>query len=249
MNPPPADAIRLTDVSFSYGDAAAPAIEHVDLHVSEREFLGIVGPNAGGKSTLLKLILGLIEPQAGRIEVLGRSPRSSRRAIGYVSQYPAFARDFPISVEQVVLMGRLGTSPALGSYRRNDRMAARRALQEVEAEDLAPRQIGSLSGGQLQRVLLARALASEPQILILDEPTASVDQRLESDIFERLRVLNERLTILLVSHDIAFISRYITRVACVNRTLVCHRTDAIDGPVIEALYGEPVRRVAHEHKL
>ncbi|MBK1702380.1 ATP-binding cassette domain-containing protein [Thiococcus pfennigii] len=243
-----ADAvIRVAGVSFSYG--AEPALERIDLTVAEREFLGIVGPNAGGKSTLLKLILGLLVPQAGRIEVLGRPPRQARRAIGYVPQYPGFARDFPISVEQVVLMGRLGTGPGFGGYRRADRLAARRALEEVEAEELAPRQITTLSGGQLQRVLLARALASEPRILILDEPTASVDQRLESDIFEHLRVLNERLTILLVSHDVAFISRYITRVACVNRTLVCHRTEAIDSPVIEALYGEPVRRVAHEHRL
>jgi zinc transport system ATP-binding protein len=247
MSEAPREVIRLDGVSFSY--RAAPVIENVDLTVTEREFLGIVGPNAGGKSTLLKLILGLLEPQTGHIEVLGRSPRAARRAIGYVPQYPGFPRDFPISVEQVVLMGRLGTGLGLGGWRRSDRQAAHRALQTLEAEELAKRQIGTLSGGQMQRVLLARALASEPQILILDEPTASVDQRLESDIFEHLRVLNRRLTILLVSHDVAYISRFITRVACINQTLVCHQTDAIDGAVIQTLYGEPVRRVAHEHTL
>ena len=109
------------------------------------------------------------------------------------------------------------------------------------------RQIGTLSGGQLQRVLLARALVAEPQILILDEPTANIDQRLESDIFDLLRKLNSRMTILVVSHDIAFISSYVTRVACLNRTLVCHHTDAIDGQVIQDLYGEQVRMVAHRH--
>lgn len=121
----------------------------------------------------------------------------------------------------------------------------RHALTEVEAGDIAKRQIGSLSGGQLQRVMLARALVSEPRILILDEPTANIDQRLEDEIFDLLKLLNARMTILVVSHDIAFISRYVSRVACVNHTLVCHRTDPVDGAVIQELYGENVRMIAH----
>lgn len=237
--------IRIEGLSFSFG--LAPVLRDIELQVSEGEFLGLVGPNAGGKSTLLKLILGLLRPQTGRIEVLGASPKEARRRLGYVPQYPGFQRDFPISVEQVVLMGRLGLSPGLGWYRRADREAARRALAEVEAEDLARRRIGTLSGGQLQRVLLARALVGEPRILILDEPTANIDQRVEGDIFDLLAALNVRLTILVVSHDIAFISSYVNRVACLNRTLVCHRTDAIDGDLIHQLYGESVRSVAHRH--
>jgi len=240
-----APIIELSGVTFSYG--AAPVVEGVDLSVEEGEFLGVVGPNAGGKSTLLKLILGLLEPQSGLIRVLGRPPAAARRALGYVPQYPAFSRDFPITVEQVVLMGRLGTGSWLGGWRRADRAAVSRALSEVEAEDLARRQIGTLSGGQLQRVLVARALVGEPRILILDEPTANVDQRLEGDIFELLEELNQRMTILVVSHDVAFISSYVKRVACINRTLVCHPTDAIDGQVIQDLYGEAVRMVAHAH--
>jgi len=239
------DVIQLTGVSFSYG--AEPALREVDLAVADREFLGIVGPNAGGKSTLLRLILGLLEPQSGRVEVLGRSPRAARTDIGYVPQYPGFARDFPITVEQVVLLGRLGLGNRFGGYGREDRQAMQRVLEEVDAHDLRARQIGSLSGGQLQRVLLARALVCDPRILILDEPTASLDLRLEADIFERLKEFNERMTILLVSHDVAFISTYVSRVACVNQTLVCHPTAAIDGSTILALYGESVRRVAHEH--
>ncbi len=245
MNGSSKEVIRLVGVSYSYG--GEPVLEDVTLTVVKGEFLGIVGPNAGGKSTLLKLILGLLEPQAGRIEVLGRAPRAARSMLGYVPQYPGFARDFPITVEQAVLMGRLGLGRRFGGYRRVDRLAAHRVLREVEAADLAQRQIGALSGGQLQRVLLARALVSEPDILILDEPTASLDMRLENDVFDLLKGLNRRLTILLVSHDVAFISRYISRVACLNRTLVCHATDRIDGPVIEALYRQPVRRVAHDH--
>lgn len=245
--------IDVRGVHFAYG--AAPILSAVELQVEDGEFLGIVGPNAGGKSTLLKLILGLLQPQAGAIRVLGRRPRAASRLVGYVPQYPSFPRDFPVSVAQVVELGRLGAGPDgisrgvlwPGRTTRADRAATRRALDEVEAGDIAERQIGSLSGGQLQRVLLARALASEPHILILDEPTANIDQRLESDIFDLLKGLNARMTILVVSHDIAFISRYVRRVACINRTLVCHRTDAVDGQVIHDLYRGDVRMIAHRH--
>ncbi|MBK1721021.1 metal ABC transporter ATP-binding protein [Thiocystis violacea] len=237
--------IQVTDVSFSYGNALV--LEHVSLVIEPGEFVGLVGPNAGGKSTLLKLVLGLLEPQVGQVRVLGRLPRQVARRIGYVPQFPSFPRDFPISVEEVVLMGRLGLGPLFGRYRKVDRLAAARTLAEVEASDLAQRPIGTLSGGQLQRVLLARALVGEPEILILDEPTANVDQRAESDVFDLLAALNRRLTILLVSHDIAFISAYVTRVACLNRTLACHGTTEIDGDTVQQLYGAHVRQVAHAH--
>jgi zinc transport system ATP-binding protein len=235
--------IELRGVSYAYDGPLV--LSNVDLQVPEGEFLGIVGPNAGGKSTLLKLILGLIEPSAGSVRVLGRSPVRARRCIGYVPQYPSFARDFPITVEQVVLMGRLGGW--FGRYSANDRVVARRAMAETEIDHLAGRHIQHLSGGQLQRVLVARALAAEPEILLLDEPTANIDQRMESDIFDLLRSLNDRMTILVVSHDVAFISGYVHRVACLNRTLVCHETETIDGHTIQELYGEDVRMVAHHH--
>jgi len=246
--------IDIRALNFAYG--SVPTLSGIDLQVADGEFLGIVGPNAGGKSTLLKLILGLLQPQSGSLQVLGRSPRAASRQLGYVPQYPSFPRDFPISVEQVVQLGRLGIKRQGGGRWHGlwpgrvsgaDREAARSALAEVEAEGIAKRQIGSLSGGQLQRVLLARALAGEPRILILDEPTANIDQRLEGEIFDLLRLLNQRMTILVVSHDVAFISRYVSRVACVNRTLVCHHTDEVDGAVIQELYGEDVRMIAHGH--
>ena len=237
--------IDLQHLRFAYG--AAPVLEDVDLMVSQGEFLGLVGPNAGGKSTLLKLVLGLLEPQGGRILVLGQTPRRARQRIGYVPQYPAFPRDFPISVEDVVLMGRLGIGPMFGRYRAADRAAAAKTLAEVEAADLGKRQIETLSGGQLQRVLLARALVGEPELLILDEPTANIDQRMEGEIFDLLAALNRRLTIVVVSHDIAFISDYVSRVACLNRTLVCHTADKIDGQIISDLYGEQVRQISHTH--
>jgi zinc transport system ATP-binding protein len=250
-------AIDIHALNFSYG--SVPTLSGIELQVAEGEFLGIVGPNAGGKSTLLKLILGLLEPQSGSIKVLGHTSNMASRLLGYVPQYPSFPRDFPISVEQVVQLGRLGLDRnggqrggkwhALwpGRVSSADREAVGRSLAEVEAADIAKRQIGSLSGGQLQRVLLARALVGAPRILILDEPTANIDQRMESEIFDLLKVLNARMTILVVSHDVAFISRYVGRVACINRTLVCHNTDAIDGNVIQELYGEHVRMIAHSH--
>lgn len=245
--------IQLKDVSFSYGEV--PVLEHVDLSIQEHEFIGIVGPNAGGKSTLLKLILGLLQPQQGEVKVLGSAPKATRHQLGYVAQHPGFARDFPIEVQKVVelgLIGRRNNGGPLASLLPDrlsavDRDHVLQAMQEVEVDRLARRQTGSLSGGQLQRVLLARALVSDPRILLLDEPTANVDQRAESEIFDLLQRLNERMTILVVSHDIAFVSSYVTRVACINRTLMCHPTAEIDADVIHKLYGDHVSMVAHGH--
>lgn len=237
--------IQIEDLSFAY--SSVTVLESIALEVEDKEFLGIVGPNAGGKSTLLKLILGLIEPQSGSVRVFGDKPDKARKKVGYVPQYPAFSRDFPISVEQVVQTGRIGCGRGLGGYSNQDHVAVRRAMRETEVYELAQRRIETLSGGQLQRVLLARALSSEPEILILDEPTANIDMRVENDIFDLLKRFNERMTILVVSHDIAFISKYVNRVACLNKTLMCHRTEDIDGHTIQELYGENVRHVAHVH--
>jgi zinc transport system ATP-binding protein len=242
MNDP---LISIRDVSFSY--SGPTILEHVSLEIQEGEFLGVVGPNAGGKSTLLKLVLGLLQPLSGSVRVLGRRPAAASRQVGYVPQYPAFSRDFPITVRSAVLMGRLGNSRWYGGYNRQDHAVAQRAMLETEVADLAERQLLTLSGGQLQRVLVARALACEPRILILDEPTSNIDMRVETDIFDLLRILNQRMTIIVVSHDIAFISRYVDRVACLNRTLICHHTSSIDGKVINELYGSDVHMVEHVH--
>jgi zinc transport system ATP-binding protein len=240
MNP----VIELTDVSFAY-DIGPPALEHVSLIVEGGEFLGLVGPNGGGKSTLLKLVLGLLRPASGEVRVAGGTPRASRKVIGYVPQYARFARDFPISVEETVLMGRLGATRLMGGYRAADREAAHVAMKETEVLELRRRPLGTLSGGQLQRVLVARALACDPRILILDEPTANIDMRAETEIFDLFKALNQRMTIVVVSHDIGFISRYVTRVACVNRTLLCHQPVPIGVEMIEKLYGMPVQHIPH----
>ncbi len=240
-----APVIELDNVSFRYGDMIA--LENINLSINAGEFIGVVGPNAGGKSTLLKVVLGLLKPSLGSVKVLGRSAFESRTRIGYVPQYPRFARDFPITVEQAVLMARLGQTRWWGGYTRQDRAKALQSLQETETANLLKRRLDTLSGGQLQRVLLSRALACDPQILILDEPTANIDQRVEVEIFDLLKKLNERLTIIVVSHDIAFITSYVTRVACLNRTLMCHETAHIDGKLLDQLYGTHVHAVEHRH--
>ncbi|MEN8174423.1 MAG: ABC transporter ATP-binding protein [Pseudomonadota bacterium] len=237
--------ISLEGVTFSYG--APLVLEDITMEVEAGEFLGIVGPNGGGKSTLLKIILGLLEPTRGRVEVLGKSPRHASRAIGYVPQFVPFSREFPISVEETVLLGRLRPGRLWHRFTRADREIARSAMRETRVDDLRDRPLATLSGGQLQRVLIARALACEPEILILDEPTANIDLRGETDIFDLLRSLHSHPTILVVSHDIGFISQYVQRVACLNRTLVCHQTDRITGEVIEQLYDAPVRMIHHVH--
>lgn len=238
--------VSFEDVSFSYDGPLV--LEHIDLAIESGEFLGIVGPNGGGKSTLLKIMLGLLEPGAGRVVVLGKSAAEGRHKIGYCPQYISFPRDFPISVEAAVMLGRLGNTRWLGRYRGQDRTIAQEAMAVTELLDLRDRQIATLSGGELQRVLVARALASEPSILVLDEPTANIDLRLEEDIFDLLKKLNKRMTIVVVTHDIGFISEYVTRVACLNRTLVCHQTAAITGDTIGQLYGGQVTMIEHTNK-
>lgn len=238
--------IDLQDVWYRYETGPA-VLEGVNLRVPDGEFLGVVGPNAGGKSTLLKIILGVYQPFRGRVTVLGDTPRRARRRIGYVPQYPTFSREFPTDVMHAVLMGRLGLARGLGGYSETDRARAREAMAETEIASLADRNINTLSGGQLQRVLVARALVCEPRILLLDEPTSNIDQRVETDIFDFLREFNKRMTIVVVSHDIGFISRYVQRVACLNKTLICHDTADIDGKTIQQLYDTDVQMVAHRH--
>lgn len=237
--------VEFDKVSFAY--AGVPALEHVSFAVAPGEFFGLIGPNAAGKSTLLKLILGLLAPHTGRIRVFGESPAAARNRVGYVPQHPLFHRDFPISVMEMVLLGRLGTGAPLGAYSRDDKATAQRVLQAFEIDHIAGRPIGTLSGGQLQRALIARALVCNPQLLILDEPTANIDLRSEEDIFALLRHYNAHMTIILVSHDVAFISGYVGRVGCLNRSLVCHSTDEISGKTIEELYGAPVKMIHHVH--
>lgn len=237
--------IELENVSFSYGGPSI--LQDINLTVDQREFIGLVGPNAGGKSTLLKVILGLLKPTRGQIRLFGKTPTEGRGKVGYCPQYADFSKNFPITVEEVVLLGCLGKPSLLGGYSKQDREIALQAMQSTEVDAIRGENISELSGGQLQRVLIARALACQPEVLILDEPTANIDQRVEVDIFQLLKRFNEEMTIIVVSHDIGFISEYVTRVACLNRTLVCHKTAELTGESIEQLYGGHVSMIEHNH--
>jgi len=238
-------AIQLEGVTAGYADVV---VEGVDLSVEPLEYLGLVGPNGGGKTTLLRVILGLLTPWAGSVRVLGEPPARVRPRIGYVPQYASFSRDFPVCVREVVLTGRLGRTRSVFGFDAGDKRIAAQSLDEVELGELAGRPIATLSGGQLQRVLIARALASRPELLILDEPTASIDPAVERSLFDLLSDLNHHMTIVVSTHDVAFVTEYARRVACLNRTLVCHETRALDGAALESLYGHGVRAVDHSHE-
>jgi len=239
--------VEVDHINFAYDGNLV--LEDISLTVEEGDFLGVVGPNGSGKTTLLKIILGLIHPTRGKVRVFGESPERGRHFIGYVPQHANLDASFPISVTDVVLIGRLGQAPVLGRYRKTDRQAAEEAMHEAEVYDLRNRRFGKLSGGQQQRVLMARALVGQPELLLLDEPTASIDGRVEQDIYHLLKKLNEKVTIMLVSHDLGFISTYVNRVACVNRRLVCNPTEKITGDVIEACYSGPVHMLKHSCQL
>jgi len=237
--------VSFQNVTFSYD--GAPVLEEVSFTIQERTFISIVGPNAGGKTTLLKLMLGLLKPSRGTIEIFGQPPEKARPRIGYMPQYVQFDPNFPVTVLDVVLMGRLGNGMRLGPYGKTDKAIALEALHKLEMDKARNRPFMALSGGQRQRVLIARALTAEPELLLLDEPTANVDMAVETELFELLHAMSETITVVVVSHDLGFVSQYVQSVVCVNRRVMMHPTTAVTGEVISALYGADVRMVRHNH--
>ncbi len=234
-------ALSLKNVSFAYN--GEPILEAVHLTVPPGDFACIIGPNGGGKSTLLKLMIGLLPARTGQVLVFGQPPAQARLKVGYLAQHLHFDRQFPVTVSDVVLMGRLGLGSPLGRYSRVDRGAARQALHEVGIADLERRPFAALSGGQRQRVLIARALACEPELLLLDEPFAGLDIHAEEQLYGLLGELNRRLTIVLVSHDVAYVSKFVQTAICVNRHVHTHAASELHGEVIRRLYGREVRLV------
>jgi zinc transport system ATP-binding protein len=238
--------IELCGVDFAYGPVEV--LEDVNLAIGARESACVVGPNGGGKTTLLRLLLGQLQPTRGTVRVFGRPPESARLRIGYMPQHSQYDPQFPVTVQDVVLMGRLGRGGLrgrLGWYSRADRLAAHDALAQVHVDDLARRPFAALSGGQRQRVLIARALCSEPELLLLDEPTANVDTLVEARLFDCLRELAGRMTVVVVSHDLGFVTNLVESVVCVNRKAVVHPTSRITGDLIREMYGGDVRMVRH----
>jgi zinc transport system ATP-binding protein len=220
-------------------------LEDVNLSVNDLDFIGIIGPNGGGKTTLLKVLLGLIAPTKGQVSIMGKSVKEGRRYIGYVPQAVEFDREFPISVWEVARMGRLGRRRLLQRFTAEDDEVVARALDSVDVLDLRDRPIGMLSGGQRQRVYMARALATEPRVLLLDEPMAGIDPQVSTNIYELLARLNDHVTILMVSHDVGAVSSYVKTVGCINRWLFYHGGSELTPDMVEAAYQCPVDLIAH----
>jgi zinc transport system ATP-binding protein len=241
-----APVLAFRDVDFGY--EGRPVLRGVTLSIPPGDFVSVVGPNGSGKTTLLKLALGLLRPTAGEVTVFGDRPERARRRIGYVPQHAHLDPLFPVSALDVVLMGRLGLGPALGPWRRHDREAGRAALAEVGLADHADRHFAALSGGQKQRTLIARSLAGEPELMLLDEPTAGLDAHVEEGFYRLLDALNRRLTIVMVSHDLGFVAGFVKSVICVGQKVVVHPTSAITGQVIADLYGADMRIIRHDHR-
>lgn len=244
------NVVEIEDVWVYYREAAA--LRGVTMSVAPGSFLGLIGPNGGGKTTLIRVILGLIRPDRGRVRVFGLSPDGlgpQRHLIGYVPQRNVIDWDFPVSVLDVVLMGRYGR---LGLVRRPsnvDRRIALDSLAAVGMADLANRPLGQLSGGQQQRVFLARALATEPQLLILDEPAVGVDAPTRHEFYEVLSDLKGRgVTIIVATHDIGFVSTYVAELACLNHYLTYHGAteQALTADVLRELYGDDFDLLAHQ---
>jgi len=240
---PPPFSIELRDVSFYYN--GHPVLRDVTLNVAEQDFLAVIGPNGSGKTTLLKIILGILRPRQGTVRIFGKNPAEVAGLVGYVPQDTGSNKDFPISVMDVAIMGRLGLPGRDRLYSARDREIAERSLEKVGMLDYRNRPIGKLSGGQRQRVYIARALSSEPRILLMDEPTASVDTRFQTELYDFLKELNSAMTIVVVSHDMSVLSSYIKSVACLNQTLYYHDESEVTDEMIHAAYHCPVDLIAH----
>ena len=243
-------AVEIRDVSLSFG--VVPVLENIRLTVARHDFLALIGPNGAGKTVLIRVLLGLLRPDSGSVRIFGQPIEESRGRVGYVPQHAGFDRDYPIHVMDVVLLGRMVWTRSKGgfrprSYSAQDRRIAQDALEAVQLGDRAERQIGQLSGGQLQRVLIARALATEAELLLLDEPTAHLDTATANQLYELLAKLSSTRTIVLVSHDVGVLSSYVRSIACLNRTLHHHPGPEVTPEMIRHMYGSSFDIVRHAH--
>jgi zinc transport system ATP-binding protein len=236
-------AIEADNVWFSYD--GHPVLRNVTLRIEQKDFLAILGPNGSGKTTLLKILLGVLKPERGTIRLLGLEPVKAVDRIGYIPQDTNINKEFPISVRDVALMGRLGHAGRARRFSAEDRKIAEDALRRVKMWEYRSRPIGKLSGGQRQRVFIARALASHPAILFMDEPTASVDREFQTELYDFLKELNESMTVVVISHDLSVLSSYVKSVACLNQTLFFHDSAEITHEMLDNSYHCPVDLIAH----
>ncbi|MGK5095432.1 metal ABC transporter ATP-binding protein [Deltaproteobacteria bacterium TL4] len=241
--------LNIQELNFAYSKGIT-VLEKVNLVVEQGDFLVILGPNGGGKTTLLKLILGLLKPITGTIELFGKKSAKEVQRIGYVPQQTSINTEFPVSVLDVVLMGAEKTGNFRWEHYSQRKEAALKALDRVGMTDLSSNRIGKLSGGQRQRVIIARALMSQPELLMLDEPTASIDNVGKGEFYELLQQLNQSMTIISISHDMSIIPAIAKSIACINRTLHFHPAPELTPEMLKMIYGYdedacPIELVAH----
>lgn len=233
--------VTLCDVGVAYD--GYDALRHVNLQIDDRDFLGIIGPNGGGKTSLVKAILGTV-PYSGSIKLAPELFRGRERLIGYMPQITNFDRAFPISVFEVVLSGLQGHHGFRTPYNRKDRNRALKLIENAGIAEVAQKPIGEISGGQMQRALLARAIISEPKLLILDEPANFVDNQFEKELYHTLRELNKRMAIVMVSHDIGTISSVVKEIVCVNRHVHRHKSNILTPEQLQN-YDCPIQVISH----
>jgi zinc transport system ATP-binding protein len=234
--------IELTSVTAAYDDVEV--LRNVNLTVNENDFIGIIGPNGGGKTTLLKVILDQLHPIAGKVTYFPGSTAGKTDFIGYLPQGQHFDKKFPITVVEVVLSGLLSRKRLFNRFTSADHRKAQEWLEWMGIGGLNGRNIGDLSGGQIQRVFLCRSIISDPLLLLLDEPDTYVDNTFEGDLYRTLTELNKRMAIIMVSHDIGTIASYIKTIACVNRTLHYHPSNLITNEQLAA-YDCPIQIISH----
>jgi zinc transport system ATP-binding protein len=235
--------LEIKHLFFQYD--SMPALEDVNVEIFQGDFVGIFGPNGGGKTTLLKLMMGFLRPKKGKILLFGHPPEEMRHRIGYVPQAIRFDRDFPISALEVVMMGMLRKLSWRGSYPADAKQKALDALERVGLSHKARSSFGSLSGGEAQRTLIARAIVDEPQLLLLDEPTANVDAEAELNIYTQLAALNQAMTILMVTHDLQTIVDKAGKLLCVQRRVTSLKAKEVCEHFALGLYHTPLTSKNH----
>lgn len=235
--------IQLSDISAGYDRKTV--LDHIDLTVYEQDFLGVIGPNGGGKTTLIKVILGLLSPTSGQIRFFRNRTEVPEISMGYLPQYNAIDKKFPISVYEVVLSGLNRQKSLLHPFSREQHEQVQHVIAQMGLEGLEKRAIGQLSGGQLQRALLGRALVSDPQVVILDEPNTYIDKRFEAKLYSLLEEINRERAIILVSHDIGTVLQNVKSIACVNGNLHYHPDTEVPTEWLEEHFGCPIELVGH----
>ncbi len=235
--------IQLTNISAAYGNKTV--LHNVDLVVCDHDFLGMIGPNGGGKTTLIQMILGLKKPSEGTIKFFRNGEPVDKITMGYLPQYNDIDKEFPISVEDVVLSGLSSQKKLFNAFTAKQHEMVDKTLERMQLSDFHKRHIGSLSGGQLQRVLLARAIVSQPEVLVLDEPNTYIDQYFQEQVYQMLSDINHDCAIIMVSHDIGGILQNVKSIACVNKTLHYHPDTELPMEELEEQFGCPIDLIGH----